>query len=89
MILERMGIDIHEVVDAASTKPFGFSRFDPGPVSGGTASPLTLVSRGRPRAGIPAALWSWRVRSTPKCQNAAASILAQDAKDLDGSWFLS
>ncbi|MEO1371722.1 MAG: nucleotide sugar dehydrogenase, partial [Planctomycetota bacterium] len=39
MILERMGIDIYEVVDAASTKPFGFSRFDPGPGLGGHCIP--------------------------------------------------
>ena len=27
----RMGIDIHEVIDAAKTKPFGFQAFYPGP----------------------------------------------------------
>ena len=31
MLCERLGIDIWEVIDAASTKPFGFMRFEPGP----------------------------------------------------------
>src|SRR5918999_4567719 len=35
-----MGIDIHEVVDAAATKPFGFMRFDPGPGMGGHCLPV-------------------------------------------------
>jgi UDP-N-acetyl-D-mannosaminuronate dehydrogenase len=29
MLTDRMGIDIWEVVDAASTKPYGFMRFEP------------------------------------------------------------
>ena len=40
VIYDRMGIDIWEVLDAASTKPFGFMRFDPGPGSGGHCIPL-------------------------------------------------
>lgn len=40
IIYERMGIDIWEVLDAASTKPFGFMRFDPGPGWGGHCIPL-------------------------------------------------
>jgi UDP-N-acetyl-D-glucosamine dehydrogenase len=35
-----MGIDIWEVVDAASTKPYGFMRFDPGPGMGGHCLPV-------------------------------------------------
>src|SRR3954447_1676333 len=35
MLADRMGIDIWEVVDAASSKPFGFMRFEPGPGMGG------------------------------------------------------
>ena len=31
----RMGIDIHEVIEAAKTKPFGFQAFYPGPGLGG------------------------------------------------------
>jgi UDP-N-acetyl-D-glucosamine dehydrogenase len=39
-LCERMGIDVWEVVDAASTKPFGFMRFDPGPGMGGHCLPV-------------------------------------------------
>jgi UDP-N-acetyl-D-glucosamine dehydrogenase len=40
MVYDRMGIDIWEVLDAASTKPFGFMRFNPGPGLGGHCVPL-------------------------------------------------
>ena len=40
MLCDRMGIDIWEVIDAASTKPFGFMRFDPGPGMGGHCLPV-------------------------------------------------
>ncbi|HEV7804543.1 MAG TPA: nucleotide sugar dehydrogenase [Solirubrobacteraceae bacterium] len=40
MLCDRMGIDIWEVVDAASTKPYGFMRFDPGPGMGGHCLPV-------------------------------------------------
>jgi UDP-N-acetyl-D-glucosamine dehydrogenase len=36
----KMGIDIHEVIDAASTKPFGFQAFYPGPGLGGHCIPI-------------------------------------------------
>ena len=36
----RMGIDIWEVIDAASTKPFGFHPFYPGPGLGGHCIPV-------------------------------------------------
>ena len=35
-----MDIDIWEVLDAAATKPFGFTRFDPGPGMGGHCLPV-------------------------------------------------
>jgi UDP-N-acetyl-D-glucosamine dehydrogenase len=40
MLSDRMGIDIWEVVDAASSKPFGFMRFEPGPGMGGHCLPV-------------------------------------------------
>src|SRR4051794_33392154 len=40
MVADRMGIDIWEVIDAAATKPFGFTRFDPGPGMGGHCLPV-------------------------------------------------
>jgi UDP-N-acetyl-D-glucosamine dehydrogenase len=36
----KMSIDIHEVIDAASTKPFGFQAFYPGPGLGGHCIPI-------------------------------------------------
>ena len=39
-LCERLGVDVWEVVDAASTKPFGFMRFDPGPGMGGHCLPI-------------------------------------------------
>lgn len=40
VILTRMGIDIWEVIEAASTKPFGFQPFFPGPGLGGHCIPI-------------------------------------------------
>ncbi|GIK76364.1 MAG: nucleotide sugar dehydrogenase [Acidobacteria bacterium] len=39
-LTDRTGVDIWEVIDAASTKPFGFMRFDPGPGMGGHCLPV-------------------------------------------------
>jgi UDP-N-acetyl-D-glucosamine dehydrogenase len=40
MLTDRVGIDIWEVVEAASTKPYGFMRFEPGPGMGGHCLPV-------------------------------------------------
>jgi UDP-N-acetyl-D-glucosamine dehydrogenase len=40
LMCDRMGIDIWEVIEAASTKPFGFMTFYPGPGIGGHCIPL-------------------------------------------------
>lgn len=40
VILDRMGIDVWEVIEAAATKPFGFMPFYPGPGLGGHCIPL-------------------------------------------------
>ncbi len=39
-LCDRLGVDVWEVVDAATTKPFGFMRFDPGPGMGGHCLPV-------------------------------------------------
>jgi len=39
-LASRMNVDIWEVIDAASTKPFGFMRFTPGPGLGGHCIPI-------------------------------------------------
>ena len=36
----KLGVDVWEVIDAASTKPFGFMSFYPGPGSGGPCIPI-------------------------------------------------
>jgi UDP-N-acetyl-D-glucosamine dehydrogenase len=51
MFAHDLGIDIWSAVDAASTKPFGFMRFEPGPGVGGHCLPID-----------PSYL-SWRVKS--------------------------
>jgi len=40
VLADRMNVDIWEVIDAASTKPFGFMRFTPGPGLGGHCIPI-------------------------------------------------
>ena len=40
LVLDRMGINIWEVIDAAKTKPFGFMPFYPGPGMGGHCIPV-------------------------------------------------
>lgn len=40
VICDRMGLDIHEIIDAASTKPFGFVPYRPGPGLGGHCIPI-------------------------------------------------
>jgi len=35
LLCDRMGIDVWEVIEAASTKPYGFMKFTPGPGLGG------------------------------------------------------
>jgi UDP-N-acetyl-D-glucosamine dehydrogenase len=40
VVLDAMGIDVWEVVRAASTKPFGFQAFYPGPGLGGHCIPI-------------------------------------------------
>ena len=40
VVADRMGIDIHEVIDAAATKPFGFTPYYPGPGLGGHCIPI-------------------------------------------------
>jgi UDP-N-acetyl-D-glucosamine dehydrogenase len=40
MLMDRLGIDVWEVIDAAKTKPFGFQAFYPGPGLGGHCIPI-------------------------------------------------
>src|SRR5437879_670460 len=40
LVADKMGIDIHEVIRAAATKPFGFVPYYPGPGIGGHCIPI-------------------------------------------------
>jgi UDP-N-acetyl-D-glucosamine dehydrogenase len=40
LVFDRMGIDVWEVINAASTKPFGYHPFYPGPGLGGHCIPI-------------------------------------------------
>lgn len=40
IVADKMKIDIYEVIDAAATKPFGFTAFYPGPGLGGHCIPI-------------------------------------------------
>jgi len=40
IVADKMGIDIHEVIAAAATKPFGFVPYRPGPGLGGHCIPI-------------------------------------------------
>ena len=57
VVYEAMGIDVHEVIDAAATKPFGFMAFRPGPGLGGHCIPIDpfyLPGKAREFGKIPA-----------------------------------
>ena len=40
VVTDRMGLDIFEIIDAAKTKPFGFTAYYPGPGIGGHCIPI-------------------------------------------------
>ena len=40
VVFQKMDIDVYEVIDAAKTKPFGFTAFYPGPGLGGHCIPI-------------------------------------------------
>jgi UDP-N-acetyl-D-glucosamine dehydrogenase len=40
LMCDLLGVDVYEVIDAAATKPFGFSAFYPGPGLGGHCIPI-------------------------------------------------
>src|SRR3546814_15237935 len=40
IVADKLDIDIHEVIAAAATKPFGFTAYQPGPGLGGHCIPI-------------------------------------------------
>ncbi|WP_405940840.1 nucleotide sugar dehydrogenase [Streptomyces sp. NBC_00207] len=56
MLTDGLGVNIWEAIDAADTKPFGFTRFTPGPGVGGhclPVDPLFLAWKIRDHLGVP------------------------------------
>ncbi len=93
-LCDRMGIDVWEVVEAASTKPFGFMRFDPGPGMGGhclPVDPFYLAFKAREHAFYPEfiELAGKLNQSQPKfCVERAVRALNEVEKSIKGSRIL-
>jgi len=82
IVASSMGIDIHEVIKAAATKPFGYTPFYPGPGLGGHCIPIDpfyltwkareydLSTKFIERAGeINASMPAWVVKKVPDALN--------------------
>ncbi|MFJ2008635.1 nucleotide sugar dehydrogenase [Streptomyces chartreusis] len=56
MLADALGVNIWEAIDAAATKPFGFTKFTPGPGVGGhclPVDPMFLSWKAQQELGIP------------------------------------
>jgi UDP-N-acetyl-D-glucosamine dehydrogenase len=91
LLLDRMGIDVWEVIDAARTKPFGFQAFYPGPGLGGHCIPIDpfYLSWKAKEFGMPARFIELageiNVRMPEHVVHRVAEALNQDGKPLKGS----
>ena len=43
MFASKMDINFHNVIEAAGTKPFGYTKFIPGPGTGGHCIPIDPI----------------------------------------------
>lgn len=91
---DKMGINIWEVIEASSTKPFGFTAFYPGPGIGGECipvDPIYLAWRAKQYAA-PASMIENAVEINVKTSNYVvlriADALNQQAKSLNGAKIL-
>jgi UDP-N-acetyl-D-mannosaminuronate dehydrogenase len=79
MLCDRMEIDIWEVIEAASTKPYGFMPFFPGPGVGGhcLATGETIVVRDGERVGPRSvdAVWRQAARRTAPRRAGASEVI--------------
>lgn len=91
ILCERMGISLWEVVDAASTKPYGFQPFYPGPGLGGHCIPLDpyYLSWKAREFGFHTSMIEASMMVNDKmpeyCVERAAKILNKHKKPLNGS----
>jgi len=87
LLCERMSIDIWEVIEAASTKPFGFMPFRPGPgVGGHCLSPdeYIIVKNGDGLEVTPIGTYVERLRKSlePTVQTDTVTILSPEAAEV-------
>lgn len=91
MLCDKMGIDYWEVVQAASTKPYGFQPFYPGPGLGGHCIPLDpyYLSWKAREYGFHTSMIESSMMINDKmpeyCVDRAARILNKHSKSLNGS----
>ncbi len=94
LILERLDIDVWEVIEAASTKPFGFQAFYPGPGLGGHCIPIDpfYLTWKAKEVGMPTRFIELAGEVNQKMPevvvNRVASALNDDGKSLSGSQVL-
>jgi len=87
LLCERMDIDIWEVIEAASTKPFGFMPFRPGPgVGGHCLSPdeYIIVKNGEGLEITPIGTYVERLRQSlePTVQTDTVTIISPEATEV-------
>lgn len=91
MLCDRMGIDVWEVIDAAKTKPYGFTAFYPGPGLGGHCIPLDpyyLSWKAREygfHTSMIEASMMINDRMPEYCVDRAARVLNEQGKALNGA----
>ncbi len=91
MLCDRMGIDVWEVIDAAKTKPYGFTAFYPGPGLGGHCIPLDpyyLSWKAREygfHTSMIEASMMVNDRMPEYCVDRAARVLNEQGKALNGA----
>ena len=76
MFGRELGVDVWEAIDAASTKPFGFMRFSPGPGWAATACPSirpTCPGGWSGRSARDSGSWSWPTTSTATCRTMSSA----------------
>ena len=89
ILCNRMGIDLWEVIEAAKTKPFGFTPFYPGPGLGGHCIPLDPYYLSWKEYGFHTSMIEASMmvndRMPEYCVERAGKILNRFKKSLNGS----
>ncbi len=81
-IMDRFKIPVHEVINAAATKPFGFMKFSPGLGVGGHCIPIDPIylAEKAESVGAPTSL----IRSADLINNSMPKYVLEKAKELLG-----